>query len=129
MTDLITCLSTGKGTWTNVLNLVKKEEFENVFLIVNTWTKDKLQLDRENLNFILIDDKNDSHEVMRDKIINGLKGRIKGLEAALNIDSGSGKEHTAIITALLKLGLAPRFVIDKDGAIVDLSGGDYEFGY
>ena len=49
MTDLVACLSTGKGTWINVLQLVKKEDFENVFLIVNNWAKENLKLERENL--------------------------------------------------------------------------------
>ncbi len=109
MTDLVACLSTGKGTWTNVLQLVKKEEFENVFLIVNNWAKENLKLERKNLHLVVVN-ADDRVNIIRDKIINGLHGKIKDFEVAVNIDSGSGKEHTAIITALMKLGLALRFV-------------------
>nr|MCK4929783.1 hypothetical protein [Nanoarchaeota archaeon] len=118
MTDLVACLSTGKGTWVNVLKLVNKEEFEKVFLIVNQWAKDNLKLERKNLNLIVVNP-NDKIQVTRDKIINELKSKIKDFEVAVNIDSGSGKEHTAIISALIKLGLAFRFVVAEDEEIVE----------
>ncbi|KYK26242.1 hypothetical protein AYK26_05535 [Euryarchaeota archaeon SM23-78] len=119
MTDLVACLSTGKGTWTNVLQLVKKEEFENIYLIVNQWAKDNLKLERKNLHMIVVNP-NDKVNVIRDKIINALNGKIKDFEVAVNIDSGSGKEHTAIITALMKLGLALRFVSVEEEEIVEV---------
>jgi len=119
MTDLVACLSTGKGTWTNVLQLVKKEDFENIFLIVNNWAKENLKLERENLNMIIVN-VNDKTQIISDKIINELKGKIKDFEVAVNIDSGSGKEHTAIITALMKLGLAMRFVSIENEEIVEV---------
>ena len=116
MTDLVACLSTGKGTWTSVLQLVKKEDFENAFLIVNSWAKENLKLERQNLHLLVVN-ANDKVSVIRDKIIKELEGKIKDLEVAVNIDSGSGKEHTAIITALMKLGLAMRFVSFEGGGI------------
>lgn len=119
MTDLVACLSTGKGTWVNVLQLVKKEDFENVFLIVNSWAKENLKLERPNLSMVVVDG-NDKVQIISDKIINGLKGKIKDFEVAVNIDSGSGKEHTAIITALMKLGLAIRFVGIEGEEIVEV---------
>ena len=109
MTDLVACLSTGKGTWTNVLRLVKKEEFENIYLIANNWAKENLKLERKNLHMVVVNS-NDSTKTIQGEIENELKGKIKDFEVAVNIDSGSGKEHTAIITALMKLGLALRFV-------------------
>lgn len=119
MTDLVACLSTGKGTWTSVLQLVKKEEFENIYLIVNTWAKENLKLERKNLALIVVN-ANDKVSVIRDKIIKELQGKINDFEVAVNIDSGSGKEHTAIITALMKLGLAMRFVGVEDKEIVEV---------
>ena len=119
MTDLVACLSTGKGTWINVLKLVNKEEFENIFLIVNNWAKENLKLERKNLYLIVVN-ANDNVSVIRDKIINELNGKIKDFEVAVNIDSGSGKEHTAIISALIKLGLALRFVVVEDEEISEI---------
>lgn len=119
MTDLVACLSTGKGTWTSVLQLVKREEFENVFLIVNNWVKENLKLTRNNLHFVVINPA-EKVQIIRDKIIKELEGNIKDFEVAVNIDSGSGKEHTAIITALMRLGLAMRFVIVEGEEIVEV---------
>lgn len=119
MTDLVACLSTGKGTWTNVLQLVKKEEFENVFLIINSWAKENLKLERKNLHLVVVD-ADSKVQVIRDMIIAGLKDKIKGLEVAVNIDSGSGKEHTAIMSALIKLGLALRFVSSENDEVVEM---------
>ena len=119
MTDLVACLSTGKGTWTSVLHLVKKEDFENIFLIVNSWAKENLKLERQNLHLVVVD-ANDKVEVIRDKIIKELQGKIKDLEVGVNIDSGSGKEHTAIITALMRLGLALRFVSIENEEVVEV---------
>ncbi|MBU1199264.1 MAG: hypothetical protein KKF46_02790 [Nanoarchaeota archaeon] len=119
MTDLVACLSTGKGTWTNVLQLVKKEEFTNVFLIVNDWAKDNLKLERANLHVIVVD-ANSKLQVIRGMIIAGLKDKVKGLEVAVNIDSGSGKEHTAILSALINLGFALRFVSFENEEIIEI---------
>jgi len=119
MTDLVACLSTGRGTWTRVLQLVKKEDFENIYLIINNWAKENLKLERKNLHLIVINP-NDRVSVIRDKIIRELEGKVKGFEVAVNIDSGSGKEHTAIITSLIKLGLAMRFITVENQEIVEV---------
>jgi hypothetical protein len=120
MTDLIACLGTGKGTWTGVLKLVSKSEFERIFLVVNSWTKDSLKLKRDNLFFITIDS-DQKATTIRDDIIKQLDGKIKDFEVAVNIDSGTGKEHAALITALIKLGLALRFVVCEADEIEELS--------
>ncbi len=117
MTDLVACLSTGKGTWTGVLKLVNKQDFENVFLVVNSWTRENLKLKKDDLVLVNINSE-DKTSVIRDSIINQLQGKIKGFEVAVNIDSGTGKEHTALVTALMQLGLALRFVV-CDGEEID----------
>ena len=120
MTDLVACLGAGKGTWSSVLRLVKNQDFENIFLVSNQWTKDKLSLDRGNLSFVIVDS-NDSAEIIRDKIIAGLKERIKGFEVAVNLESGTGKEHAGLVAALIRLGLAFRVVIAQGSEVRDIS--------
>lgn len=114
MTDLIACLSSGKRTWEHVKQLIEKENWEQVFLITDEFGKDNFKTNK-NINFILVNNL-DPINVYTDKIVNGLYGKIKGIEVALNIVSGSGKEHMGILSALLKLGLAIRLVaLTKDG--------------
>ncbi|MBN1793287.1 hypothetical protein JW826_06405 [Candidatus Woesearchaeota archaeon] len=120
MTDFVAVLGVGKGTWTNVLKLAARPEFENVFLIMNEWTKNNLKLEKQNVHAVIIDSETSVGKI-RDSIASQLKGKAKGLEVALNIDSGTGKEHTATITALMRLGLSFRFVSFEDEKIEEVS--------
>jgi len=120
MTDLVACLSTGKGTWTGVLKLINKLEFDNIFLVANQWSKENLKIKKDNIQFVLINS-DDNTSKIRDSITSQLEGKIKDFEVAVNIDSGTGKEHTALITALIKLGLALRFVVAEGENIEEVS--------
>ena len=47
-----------------------------------------------------------------------LKGKFKGTEIALSIASGSGKEHMALISALMSVPVGVRFTaLTKEGII------------
>jgi len=47
-----------------------------------------------------------------------LRGKIDGTEVALSIASGDGKEHMALISALINLPVGIRFAaLTKDGVI------------
>lgn len=113
MVELVACLSAGEGTWKHVNRLINEQEWDNVFLIVDEFAKDfktkrKTELISINSNKFLSE--------IADEIRNKLKDRIKGMEVALNLISGSGKEHMAILAALLKLGIGIRFVaLTKEG--------------
>lgn len=114
MTELVACLSIGKGTWIHVNRLIHEQEWEKVFLITNEFGKENFTLDKP--AELIIVDSNKGLKELRDEIAEKLKEKIKGLEVGLNIISGSGKEHMAIIGALLKIGVGIRPVaITKDG--------------
>jgi len=113
MTTLIACLSTGKGTWGHVSKLIEDEKFEKVFLITNDFGKENFQK-KENTELIAFNFNQGMME-LRDEIYNSLKNKIKE-EVAVNIISGAGKEHMAILGAILKLGVGMRFLaVTKDG--------------
>lgn len=115
MTQLIACLSTGKGTWGHVSRVMDEENWDNIFLITNSFGKENFNLKKEG-EFIEVDS-NKSINELRDDIKNSLKDKIKG-DAAVNLISGTGKEHMAIISALLQLGIGIRFVaLTKDGMV------------
>jgi hypothetical protein len=120
MTDLIACLGTGKGTWTGVLKLANRQEFERVFLVASPWTKETLKMNKNNISFVMINS-DDKTSAIRDSIIKQLEGKVKDFEVAVNIDSGTGKEHTALVTALIKLGLALRFVVCEGDSMEEVS--------
>jgi hypothetical protein len=120
MTDLVACLGAGKGTWTNVLKLAARPEFEKVHLIVNDWTKSTLRMENPKISLVVIDAEAKASSI-RESIISQMKGKMNCFEVAVNLDSGTGKEHTALLTALMRLGLAFRFVVLEDEKIEELS--------
>jgi len=114
MTTLIACLSTGKGTWGHVNRLIEDGKYEKVFLITNDYGKenfnknDKTDLISLNLNQGLNE--------LRDDILKNLNGKIKDTEVDVNFISGTGREHMALMSALLKLGTGIRLrALTKEG--------------
>ena len=117
MTDLVACISTGKGTWGHVEKVIEEIEWNKIFLITNEFSRDKFT-PKKNAEFIIID-ANKTISEMAYHIKKALEGKITDLEVALNIVSGDGREHMAIISALLQLGLGIRLVaLTKEGVRV-----------
>jgi len=115
MTELIAFLSTGKGTWGHVARLMQDQQWERIILLTNDYGAQNFKLETNKADLIIINENIGIRE-LRDDIKNKLKERIKGTEVAVNFISGSGKEHMALISALLQLGVGIRFVaLTKDG--------------
>jgi len=115
--ELIALLSTGKGSWAQVSGLIKYGEWEKIIVIGSTFAK-KFTSEKE-FEFIEVDlDKKlmDLKEEFSEK----LKGKIAGTEVALSVASGDGKEHMALISALLNLPVGIRFAALTKEGVVDL---------
>ena len=116
MTILIACLSTGKGTWGHVSRVIQDGKFEKVILITNDYGKENFNK-TNNTELIAIKLEQGITD-LREEIYKELKPKINTneTEIALNIASGSRKEHMALISALLKLGVGMRFIaLTKEG--------------
>lgn len=112
--ELVALLSSGKGTWGQVSGLVKKGEWDNVILVGNEFAE-KFSLESKH-EFVKI--KEGNLIAMKQEILEKLKGRVKGTEVALSIASGGGKEHMALISALLSIPVGIRFTaLTKDGVV------------
>lgn len=118
MTDLVALLSTGKGTWAEVGKLIKGHEWDKVFLITNEFGSTTFQK-KENMEFIIINPV-ESIELLIEHIQKQLKEKISGTEVALNLSSGTGKEHMAVLSSLLKLGLGIRLITFTANGIKEL---------
>ncbi len=105
--ELVACLSTGKGTWMYVNQIIQQGSWDRIFLITNDFGKENFKK-TSNVELIVIDDKKEV-EAMRDEIQERLKPLLKNMEVAVNLVSGSGKEHMALLSALLKLGMCIHF--------------------
>ena len=113
--ELVALLSSGKGTWGQVAGLVKRGEWDNIILI-GTEFAEKFELDK-NHEFIKINS-NERMIDLKDDLMKKLKGKINDTEVALSIASGDGKEHMALISALLSLPVGIRFVaLTKEGIV------------
>jgi hypothetical protein len=109
MTDLVACLSSGKGTWGHVARLIQDPGFENVYLIVDSFSKENFKVERQNVHLIVVDPEKPLSLLVED-VKNQLKGKLKGFDVAINMISGSGKEHMAMLSAVIGLGFGIRFV-------------------
>lgn len=118
MTDLIACLSSGKGTWVHISKLIEEGEWKNIFLITDEFGKEKFN-PKKQVEFILINQNRFLSELIED-IKAQLKEKIQSTEVAVNLISGTGKEHMAIISALLQLGLGIRLVALTQNGIKEI---------
>jgi len=112
--ELVALLSTGQGTWGQVAGVINRGEWENIIIIGNSFAKQfKTQKD-----FEFIEVTSTGLVELKEEILKKLKGKINGTEVALTIASGDGKEHMALISALLNLPAGIRFTaLTKDGII------------
>jgi len=113
--ELVALLSSGKGTWAQVAGVIKREDWSKVFLLGDSFASG-FQTDKPS-EFIKIDLTKSTNEI-KAQIKEKLKGKLEGLEVALTIASGSGREHMALISALIEHPAGIKFVIlTKDGLV------------
>ena len=114
--ELVALLSTGKGTWGQVAGLIQKGEWEKVIVLGPAFAKE-FTVHGEPFDFIEFDS-NKNLIQLKKELATKLKDKFDGLEVALSIASGNGKEHMAIQSALLTLPVGIRFTaLTKDGVI------------
>jgi len=113
--ELVALLSSGKGSWAQVSGLMKHGDWEKIILLgddfAHTFKHEKP------FEFIKID-LNKKIKELREEFSKKLQGKFQGMEVALSIASGDGKEHMALVSALLGLPVGVRFAaLTKDGVI------------
>ena len=114
MTELVACFSSGEKSQNHVSKLVEAMDWSKIYIITNE--KEKTQFkSAKNFEFVVVNFQKPVNELIEDLIIK-LRGKFSGLEVALNLVSGNGKEHMAILSALLKLGVGIRLMaLTKNG--------------
>ncbi len=113
--ELVTLISSGKETWGQVAGLIKHGDWEKIIVLGNDSAKEFKT--EKPFEFIQID-LNKKIKDLRDEISKKLKGKVNGMEVALSIASGDGKEHMALISALINLPVGIRFAaLTKEGVI------------
>ena len=114
MACLVASLSTGKGTWGHVNRLIEDGKYDHIFLITNDYGKENFNK-KENVELIALNLSQGLKE-LREDIIKNLKGKVKDTEVDVNLISGTGREHMALMAALLKSGIGIRLkALTKEG--------------
>jgi len=112
--ELVALVSSGKGSWGQVAGVINHGDWENIILVGDNFAK-QFNVKKD---FEFIELKPGSIIELKEEILKKLKGRIKGTEVALSIASGEGKEHMALISALLNLPVGIRLTaLTKDGLV------------
>ncbi len=115
--ELVALLSTGKGTWSQVSGLMTHGEWDKIVIVGGDFAKD-FKHDKQ-FEFVKVDlDKR--LKDLRDDLSKKLKGKFSGTEVALSIASGDGKEHMALISALINLPVGIRFAALTKEGVIDL---------
>ena len=113
--ELVVLLSTGKGTWAQVAGLIKHGEWENIIILGDEFAKKFTSEKKFEFVKIGLDKK---IKDLKEEFLEKLKGKIRSTEVALSIASGDGKEHMALISALINLPVGIRLVaLTKEGVI------------
>ncbi len=110
-------LSSGKGTWAQVAGLIKYGEWDKIVVIGDDFAKD-FKSDKD-FEFVKVDLSKKIKD-LRDEFSKKLKNKFNGTEVALSIASGDGKEHMALISALINLPVGIRFAALTKEGIIDL---------
>ncbi len=119
MTELVALLSRGEGTWAQVAGIIKQGDWEKIILVGSEFAmKFQVPEGKEKLcDFIEI--KSSRLVELKQELQEKLAGKIKGTEVALSIASGDGKEHMALISALLAVPVGVRFTaLTKEGIVM-----------
>lgn len=103
MTDLVAVLSTGKGTWGHVGRLIADGTWENIFLVTNEFGREKFTAEKS-VTMMVVDSRGPMDDLIN-SIQEHLQGKL-GNDVALNIISGDGKEHMALLAALRRLNIS-----------------------
>jgi hypothetical protein len=117
--ELVALLSSGKGTWGQVAGIVKRQQWEKVVLVCSEFAASKIGEFEFARSAIIVKTDFDKPilEVIED-LKKKMQDKFSGMEVALSIASGDGKEHMALLSALINLPVGIKFVVlTKDGVI------------
>jgi hypothetical protein len=102
MTDLLAVLSTGKGTWGHVGRLIADGTWDNIYLLTNDFGREKFTAEKP-VTMMVVDSRAPMEDLIK-SVEEHLKDK-KFKEVTLNIISGDGKEHMALLAAMNRLGI------------------------
>lgn len=107
--EFVAFIGEDKESWGQVKGLMNRIDCEKIFIVKSKKVSDfpvnsKTQVITVDSGKSLID--------LKEDILTSLKGKLSGdFEVALSLASGNGKEHMALISALLSIPVGIRLVV------------------
>ena len=129
MSHLIACLGSGKDMCSDVNKIISSKLFDRVYLITNESFEEDYKIPTFDstikIRLVKLDFSKASEDLVPELYIilkkYFLEDKIQDLDIAVNITSGTGKEHSVVISTLMKLGYGIRLVdLDKNGNILEM---------
>ena len=113
--ELIALLSSGQGTWAQVSGLMNHNDWDKIVVVGDE--SGKAFKNEKKFEFIKVDFTKKLIE-LRDELKTKLKGKFGDMEVSVSIASGNGKEHMALISALINLPVGVRFcALTREGVV------------
>jgi len=121
MTQLVALLSTGTNTWGEVASLLVRSEFDELFILTNSFGKQTFtNLPKDKKVEVFVFDLEKPMGALRDDFVSALKPHMGFNDVGVNMASGTGKEHMALFSALMQLGVGFRLVGYADNEVTEL---------
>lgn len=106
--ELVAFLGEDKETWGQVTGLINHGDWEKIILVKSKSSDDYEPSKKAE---IIIVDTSKPLLDLKEEIINKLRKSFQGFDANVSIASGNGKEHMALISALLSIPVGIRLVV------------------
>lgn len=113
MGSLVALMSFDTANWKNVAALIKSTNWDNVYLICNDLAYSNINLD--NVKKFKFDETDPINSIF--KLTSNFKSEISDFEVCVNLSSGTGIEHMALVSSILKSGLGLRFVYCENNKV------------
>lgn len=111
--ELVAFAGEDRENWGQIAGLIKRGEWDSVIIVKSKKSEDFPK--PNNGEIVAINSEMPLLELKKE-MMDKLKPKIKDFEVALSIASGNGKEHMALISALLTIPVGIRLaVFTKEG--------------
>jgi len=105
--ELVAFLGNDKENWGQISALMNKSDWDKVILVKNKTSENFPESSAEIISISsdlsLVD--------LKKEIMSKIKSKLAGFEVALSLASGNGKEHMALVSALISLPVGIRLVV------------------
>jgi len=127
MSHLVACLGSWNGR-SELGRIINSKLFDRIYLVTTDFGKQNYivpMIEGMHVELVVLDFNKASEDLVPELYVilkkRFLEDKIQDLDIAVNITSGTGKEHAVIISTLIKLGYGIRLVdLDKNGNLLEM---------